>query len=49
MSRLMEQDHQMLRQENERLQAEVRNVKDDLVQSREKVRKEDDGKLWCSP
>lgn len=39
MSRLMEQDHQMLRQENERLQAEVRNVKDDLVQSREKVRR----------
>ncbi|XP_030299470.1 ninein isoform X5 [Sparus aurata] len=41
MSRLMEQDHQMLRQENERLQAEVRNVKDDLVQSREKVRQLD--------
>ena len=39
MSRLMEQDHQLLRQENERLQAEVRNVKDDLVQSREKVRR----------
>ncbi|KAM8737491.1 uncharacterized protein nin isoform 2-T2 [Acanthopagrus schlegelii] len=41
MSRLMEQDHQLLRQENERLQAEVRNVKDDLVQSREKVRQLD--------
>ncbi|XP_073338852.1 ninein isoform X1 [Pagrus major] len=41
MSRLMEQDHQLLRQENERLQAEVHDVKDDLVQSREKVRQLD--------
>lgn len=37
MSRLMEQDQQLLRQENGRLQAEVRDVRDDLVQSREKV------------
>lgn len=37
MSRLMEQDQQLLRQENGRLQAEVRDVRDDLLQSREKV------------
>lgn len=37
MSRLMEQDQQLLRQENERLQAEVFNIKGDLMQSREKV------------
>lgn len=37
MSRLMEKDQQLLRQENERLQAEVRSIKGDLVQSREKV------------
>ncbi|XP_070776846.1 ninein [Enoplosus armatus] len=41
MSRLMEQDQQLLRQENERLQAEVRSMKGDLVQSREKVRQLD--------
>ncbi|XP_069391943.1 ninein isoform X3 [Paralichthys olivaceus] len=41
MSRLMEQEQQLLRQENERLQAEVRNIKGDLVQSREKVRQLD--------
>lgn len=33
----MEQDQQLLQQEKERLQAEVRSVKEDLVQSREKV------------
>ncbi|XP_041810301.1 ninein isoform X2 [Chelmon rostratus] len=37
MSRLMEQDQQLLRQENERLQAEVSSINRDLVQSREKV------------
>lgn len=37
MSRLMEKDQQLLRQENERLQAEVCSIKGDLVQSREKV------------
>ncbi|KAM9341421.1 uncharacterized protein nin [Symphorus nematophorus] len=41
MSRLMEQDQQLLRQENERLQAEVHNIKGDLIQSREKVRQLD--------
>ncbi|XP_045918222.1 ninein isoform X3 [Micropterus dolomieu] len=41
MSRLMEKDQQLLRQENERLQAEVRSIKGDLVQSREKVRQLD--------
>nr|XP_046269232.1 ninein isoform X3 [Scatophagus argus] len=41
MSRLTEQDQQLLRQENERLQAEVRNIKEDLVLSREKVRQLD--------
>ncbi|XP_034713446.1 ninein isoform X1 [Etheostoma cragini] len=37
MSRLVDQEQQLLRQENERLQAEVRNAKGDLMQSREKV------------
>lgn len=37
MSRLMEQEQQLLRQENERLQAEVCSIKGDLTQSREKV------------
>uniref|UniRef100_A0A669ELY0 Ninein n=1 Tax=Oreochromis niloticus TaxID=8128 RepID=A0A669ELY0_ORENI len=37
MSRLMEQEQQLLRQENERLQAEVCSIKGDLLQSREKV------------
>ncbi|XP_034431786.1 ninein isoform X2 [Hippoglossus hippoglossus] len=41
MSRLMDQEQQLLRQENERLQAEVRNIKGDMVQSREKVRQLD--------
>ncbi|XP_074517874.1 uncharacterized protein nin isoform X1 [Sebastes fasciatus] len=41
MSRLVDQGQQLLRQENDRLQAEVRNVKGDLVQSREKVRQLD--------
>ncbi|KAM3918454.1 ninein [Leptodactylus fuscus] len=35
---LMEQEQQLLRQENERLQREVQNTKTDLAQSREKVR-----------
>lgn len=37
LSRLMEQDQQLLKQENERLQGEVRDLKQDLVQSLEKV------------
>ncbi|XP_032355580.1 ninein isoform X1 [Etheostoma spectabile] len=41
MSRLVDQEQQLLRQENERLQAEVRNAKGDLMQSREKVRQLD--------
>ncbi|XP_027130775.1 ninein isoform X1 [Larimichthys crocea] len=41
MSRLMEQDQQLLSQENERLQAEMLSIKGDLVQSREKVRQLD--------
>ncbi|KAK2826598.1 hypothetical protein Q5P01_020812 [Channa striata] len=41
MSRLMEQEQQLLRQENEKLQAEVLNIRGDLVQSREKVRQLD--------
>ncbi|XP_040915986.1 ninein isoform X2 [Toxotes jaculatrix] len=41
MSRLMEQEQQQLRQENERLQAEVCSMKGDLMQSREKVRQLD--------
>lgn len=39
MSGLMEQDQQLLRQENERLQAELHSIKEDLVKSREKVMK----------
>ncbi|KAG7511418.1 ninein isoform X1 [Solea senegalensis] len=38
LSRLMEQEQVLLRQENEQLQAEMRTIKGDLVQSREKVR-----------
>lgn len=38
LSRLMEQDQQLLRQENERLQTQVQNVHQDLLQSKEKVR-----------
>ncbi|XP_029350493.1 ninein isoform X2 [Echeneis naucrates] len=41
MSRLVEQEQQLLRQENERLQAEVHSVEGDLMQSREKVRQLD--------
>uniref|UniRef100_A0A3P8SPD6 Ninein n=1 Tax=Amphiprion percula TaxID=161767 RepID=A0A3P8SPD6_AMPPE len=41
MSRLKEQEQQLLRQENERLQAEVHTIKGDLVQAREKVRQLD--------
>ncbi|TNN53741.1 Ninein [Liparis tanakae] len=41
MSRLVDQEQHLLRQENERLQAEVRNVKGDAAQSREKVRQLD--------
>ncbi|KAL6105236.1 nin [Pungitius sinensis] len=41
MSRLVDQEQQLLRQENERLHAEVLNAKEDLVQSREKVRQLD--------
>lgn len=37
MSRLLEEEQLLLRQENERLQAEVCNTKGDLVQAREKV------------
>lgn len=37
MSRLVEQDQQLLRQENERLQMEVRRAREDLLQSRETV------------
>nr|XP_020478570.1 ninein isoform X2 [Monopterus albus] len=40
-SRLMEQEQQLLRQENERLLAEVLDIKGDLVQSQEKVRQLD--------
>lgn len=39
MSCLMERDQQLLRQENERLQAELHSIKEDLVKSREKVMK----------
>ncbi|XP_041827280.1 ninein isoform X2 [Melanotaenia boesemani] len=38
MSRLMEHEQLLLRQENERLEAEVRSIKSELIQSREKVR-----------
>ncbi|XP_024917616.1 ninein isoform X2 [Cynoglossus semilaevis] len=41
LSLLMEQEQLLLRQDNERLQAEVRNIKGDLVQSKEKVRQLD--------
>ncbi|XP_056281743.1 ninein isoform X3 [Pseudoliparis swirei] len=41
MSRLVDQEQHLRRQENERLQAEVRNVKGDATQSREKVRQLD--------
>ncbi|XP_054469442.1 ninein isoform X2 [Anoplopoma fimbria] len=41
MSRLVDQEQQLLRQENEKLQSEVRNVKGDLAQSREKLRQLD--------
>uniref|UniRef100_A0A3Q1F6M5 Ninein (GSK3B interacting protein) n=1 Tax=Acanthochromis polyacanthus TaxID=80966 RepID=A0A3Q1F6M5_9TELE len=37
MSRLKEHEQQLLRQENESLQAEVHSIKGDLVQAREKV------------
>lgn len=37
LSRLMEQDQQLLRQENERLQTQVQNIHQDLLQSKEKV------------
>uniref|UniRef100_A0A3Q1GYE5 EF-hand domain-containing protein n=1 Tax=Anabas testudineus TaxID=64144 RepID=A0A3Q1GYE5_ANATE len=38
MFRLMEQEQQLLRQDNDRLQAEVHNIKGELMQSREKER-----------
>uniref|UniRef100_A0A668AL06 Ninein (GSK3B interacting protein) n=1 Tax=Myripristis murdjan TaxID=586833 RepID=A0A668AL06_9TELE len=38
MSRLLDQEQQLLRQENERLQTEVDNTKGDLVYSRERIR-----------
>ncbi|XP_077123487.1 ninein isoform X2 [Ranitomeya variabilis] len=38
LERLKEQEQQLLRQENERLQRDVQNTKSDLTQSREKVR-----------
>ncbi|XP_051814954.1 ninein isoform X1 [Acanthochromis polyacanthus] len=41
MSRLKEHEQQLLRQENESLQAEVHSIKGDLVQAREKVRQLD--------
>ncbi|KAM4541039.1 uncharacterized protein nin [Fundulus diaphanus] len=37
LSWLMEQEQQLLRQENERLKAEVHSINSDLVQSREKI------------
>lgn len=37
MSQLKEHEQQLLRQDNDRLQAEVQHIKGDLVQSREKV------------
>lgn len=37
LSRLMEQDQQLLRQENERLQTQVQSIHQDLLQSKEKV------------
>ncbi|XP_029316300.1 ninein [Cottoperca gobio] len=41
MSRLLDQEQQLLRQDNDRLQGEVRSVKGDLLQSKEKVRQLD--------
>lgn len=38
LARLVEQEQQLLRQENERLQREVQNTKGDLVHARDKVR-----------
>uniref|UniRef100_A0A8C9RLN1 Ninein n=1 Tax=Scleropages formosus TaxID=113540 RepID=A0A8C9RLN1_SCLFO len=38
MARLVEQEQQLLRQDNERLQREVQNTKEDLIRSREKTR-----------
>ncbi|KAJ8289067.1 hypothetical protein COCON_G00017260 [Conger conger] len=38
LARLVEQDQQLLRQENERLQREVQNTKGDLVHARDKTR-----------
>lgn len=43
LSRLMEQDQHLLRQENERLQTQVQSIHQDLLQSKEKVRRE---ALW---
>lgn len=43
LSRLMEQDQHLLRQENERLQTQVQSIHQDLLQSKEKVRRET---LW---
>ncbi|CAJ1074828.1 ninein isoform X2 [Xyrichtys novacula] len=40
-SRLVEQEQLLLREENERLQAEVQEVKGDLLQSREQIRQLD--------
>ncbi|XP_068608338.1 ninein [Brachionichthys hirsutus] len=40
-SRLMEQDRLLLKRENERLHAEMHDIKEDLVQSKEKVRQLD--------
>ncbi|XP_038141081.1 ninein isoform X4 [Cyprinodon tularosa] len=41
LSRLMEQEQQLLRQENERLKAELHSINTELVQSREKIRQHD--------
>ncbi|KAJ8411897.1 hypothetical protein AAFF_G00155350 [Aldrovandia affinis] len=38
LARLMEQEQHLLRQENERLQREVQNIKGDLIHSRDKTR-----------
>ncbi|KAM4724635.1 uncharacterized protein nin isoform 2-T3 [Anableps anableps] len=38
---MMEQEHQLLRQENEKLKAEVHSISSDLIQSREKIRQLD--------
>ncbi|XP_074548899.1 uncharacterized protein nin isoform X2 [Halichoeres trimaculatus] len=42
MSRLMDQDQLLLREENERLQAEVQDVRGELLQSKEKIRQLDE-------